>query len=164
MLQAAADILMGARERMANGLKELTPEQWFTQPDGFANNIAWNVGHLVMAQQGLCYGRLGLDAPIGQEKISELRTLYGSGTSPADWTENPDTDELVRLFVELPKQMGEDVAAGKFDNLEMPEPVEGRFPPPQSVMHGLIFNQYHEGLHLGTIGELIGFMKSVTEA
>ncbi len=159
MIKAAADILIGTRERMAKGLSELSDEQWFTQPDGFANNIAWNVGHLIMAQQGLCYGRLGLAVPFGNDNMKQYRALYGGGTSPTDWSANPDTAELLRLFTDLPKQMLEDANAGLFDNLEMPEPVEGRFPPPQTTLHGLIFNQYHEGLHIGTMGELIGFMK-----
>ena len=159
MLQAAADILIGTRQRMANKLQELTPEQWFTQPDGFANNVAWNVGHLIMAQQGLCYARLGIDVPLGA-RMAEFRAMYGGGTSPADWDENPDTDELLRLFVELPQQMPTDIAAGKFEGYVKPDPVEGRFPPPDSVMHAMIFNQHHEGMHAGAIDDLLGFMKS----
>ncbi len=162
MYKAVADILLLVRGRAAQRLAELTPEQWLAQPAGFVNNIAWNVGHLVMAQQGLCYARFGLEPPVGHEKMAEMRVLYGGGTSPADWTETPDTDELQRLFVDLAQQMSDDIAAGKLDNLTMPEPVDGRFAPPESTMHGLIYNQSHEGLHIGTIGELIGFMNSTT--
>ena len=157
MLQAAADILIATRQRMASTLKELTQEQWFAQPDGFANNIAWNVGHLIMAQQGLCYGRMHIQPHI---ELAGMRAMYGGGTSPADWSENPETDELLRLFVELPQKMTADIAAGKFDSYVKPEPVEGRFPPPESVMHGFIFNQHHEGMHAGAIGDLIGYMAS----
>ena len=146
MLQAAADTLIRTRGMMAKGLKDLTAEQWLAQPDGFANNIAWNVGHLVLAQQGLCYSLLGVAAPLGAEAMQAMRPLYGGGSSPADWTETPDTDELLRLLVELPQRLTEDIAAGKFDEYVMPEPVEGQFPPAQSVMHGLLFNQFHEDL------------------
>lgn len=160
MVKAAVDILIGTRGRMAKQLEEISAEQWFIQPEGFANNIAWNVGHLVMAQQGLCYGRLGLAIPFGRDNMKQYRAMFGGGTSPADWSEHPDATELLRLFVELPKQMEEDVNSGLFENLTMPEPVDGRFPPPETTMHGLIYNQHHEGLHVGTIGELIGFMNS----
>ena len=156
MLQAAADILIGTRQRLANSLKDLPQEKWFEQPEGFTNNVAWNVGHLVLAQQGLCYQRCGVTPPIGMEKLGEMRKMYGGGTSPADWDENPDTDELLKMLTELPAHMTEDIAAGKFDGYEKPEPQEGRFPPPDSVLHAFIFNQYHEGLHAGTIGEILG--------
>ena len=160
MLQAAADTLIRTRKRMANMLKDLTPEQWFAQPEGFANNIAWNVGHLVLAQQGLCYRRTNVPAPLGAEAMQAMQPLYGGGTSPADWSENPDTEELLRLIVELPMQLTADIAAGKFDNYVKPEPIEGRFPPPETVLHALIFNIYHEGMHAGAIGDLVGYMKS----
>ena len=155
MLTAAADILIGTRQRMYdNILKDLTEAQWLTQPEGFANNIAWNVGHLIVAHQGLVYMRLGMEGYATQE----MGAMYRPGTSPADWTETPDTDELLRLFIELPQKMAEDMAAGKFDNYVKPEPQEGRFPPAESVAHALLFNQNHEGVHAGTIGELISFV------
>ncbi len=158
MLQAAVDELIFTRMRLVKVVKDLTQEQWFAQPDGFVNNVAWNVGHLVIAQQYLCYGRLGLELAFE----NGLSKKFGGGTSPADWDAQPDTDELTRLLTELPEQLSADVAAGKFDSYVMPEPVEGRFPPAKTALHSFIFNQYHEGLHAGTIGELIGYMNSTS--
>ena len=155
MLQAAAEVLIGTRQQLHGILKDLTQEQWFAQPEGFANNIAWNVGHLIVAQQGLVYRRLGVPGYIS----GEMAAMYRPGTSPADWTTTPDTDELLRLFVELPKKMAEDVAAGKFDNYVKPEGGSSGFPPPESAAHALIFNQFHEGVHAGNIGDLLGFVK-----
>ena len=88
-----------------------------------------------------------------------MPSLYRPGTSPADWTETPDIDALLRLFIENPQKLPDDIAAGKFDNYVMPEPVEGRFPPPQSAMHAMIFNQFHEGAHHGNIGDLLAFVR-----
>ena len=155
MLQAAADTLIQTRQRLADTLADLTQEQWFAQPEGFANNIAWNVGHLVIAQQLLCYWRLGVD---GYDDPA-MRPLYANGTSPADWTEQPNTAELLRLFVELPQKLSADIEAGKFDNYVMPESYEGRFPLPQTVAHAFVFNQHHEGVHNGNIGDLLGAVR-----
>ena len=156
MLQAAAEVLIGTRQRLYNGLKELTQEQWFKQPEGFANNVAWNVGHLIVAQQGLVYMRLGMQGYITPQMVG----MYRPGTSPADWQTTPDTDELLRLFLELPQKMAEDIAAGKFDNYVKPEgELGGGMPPAESVAHALIFNQYHEGVHAGNIGDLLAFVK-----
>lgn len=155
MLQAVADTLVKTRNRMAGSLSDLTQEQWFKQPDGFANNIAWNVGHLITAQQFLCYHSLG----VAGYAAPEMRGMYGGGTSPADWKEQPDTAELLRLFVELPQRLSADIAAGKFENYVRPEPVEGQFPPPESVAHAFVYNQHHEGLHNGTIIDLLSFVR-----
>ena len=156
MLQAAAEVLIGTRQRLYHALKGLTQEQWLTQPEGFANNVAWNVGHLIVAQQGLVYRRLGVPGYVGPE----MAAMYRPGTSPADWTTTPDTDELLRLFLELPQKMAEDIAAGKFDNYVKPEGnAGGGMPPAESVAHALIFNQFHEGVHAGNIGDLLAFVK-----
>lgn len=153
MLQAAAEVLIGVRQQLYDTLKELTQEQWFAQPEGFANNIAWNVGHLIVAQQGLVYRRLGVPGYI----TPEMAAMYRPGTSPADWTTTPDTDELLRLFIELPQKMAEDIAAGKFDHITPPSQTGG-LPPAKSVAHALIFNQFHEGMHAGNIGDLLAFV------
>ncbi|MGB0387188.1 MAG: DinB family protein [Ardenticatenaceae bacterium] len=156
MLKAAADVLIGTRQLLYNTLKDLTQEQWFTQPKGFANNVAWNVGHLIVAQQGLVYRRLGVPGHIS----GKMTAMYRPGTSPADWSSKPDTDELLKLLVELPKKMAEDVAAGKFDNYVKSEgKTLGTFPPPESSAHAIIFNQFHEGVHAGNIGDLLAFVK-----
>lgn len=160
MLQAGADVLIASRKRMADRLQDLTPEQWFTQPDGFANNVAWNVGHLALAQQYLCYGLAEVPFAMPKEQMETMNPLYGGGTSPADWSGNPDTDELLHWLVEMPQKLAADIAAGKFDNFVPPEPTEGRFLQPNSTMHIMLFNHYHEGLHAGTIGELLGYMKA----
>jgi hypothetical protein len=48
----------------------LTEEQLNTTPNGFNNNIIWNLGHLIAAQQGICYIRSGLN-PVVDESITE---------------------------------------------------------------------------------------------
>ncbi len=156
MLSAAADILIERRQNLYQDfLKGLSQEQWFTQPDGFANNIAWNVGHLVVAQQGLIYGRLGVDGYL----TPELPPMFRPGTSPTDWTAQPDMDEIIKLFLEWPQKLAADIEAGKFDNYVQPEGGEGPPKVPQSALHAMIFNQFHEGLHRGHILDLMAFLK-----
>ncbi|WP_205896842.1 DinB family protein, partial [Pseudomonas viridiflava] len=41
-------------------VKDLSIEQLNKIPDGFNNNIIWNIAHLTAAQQNLCYTRSGL--------------------------------------------------------------------------------------------------------
>jgi len=154
--KASADILVRTRQNLHDLIKDLSQEQWFDQPEGFANNIAWNVGHLIFAQQGLTYTRLGLKPDMTRQYAK----MYSPGTSPADWERKPDTDELLDKLVALPQKLADDVAAGVFDNLELPteSPIPG-MPLPESIEHAMIFNQHHEGMHLGVIVSLMDNIK-----
>lgn len=149
MMKVASDVLINSRKRMHETVKDLSQEQWFAQPEGFANNVAWNVGHLVIAQQGLIYRRAGLEMYIP----SEMMGLYMPGTSPANWESLPDTNELLRLLVELPDKMAADIEAGMFDNVTVPEESG-------SIEHVMVGNNHHEGLHMGAILALLDFVKS----
>jgi hypothetical protein len=51
------------RTSLLNMISGLSLEQINKVPEGFNNNIIWNLGHLVSAQQGICYSRSGL-SPI----------------------------------------------------------------------------------------------------
>ena len=45
------DILLKSRELVLKTIDGLSMEQIHEIPDGFKNNIAWNVAHLVVTQQ-----------------------------------------------------------------------------------------------------------------
>lgn len=43
-------------------IEQLPTEQLNKVPDGFNNNIIWNVAHLIASQQNLCYIKAGQKA------------------------------------------------------------------------------------------------------
>ncbi len=47
------------REFLLAQIEGLTAEQLNKIPDGYNNNIIWNLGHLICAEQSLCYFRSG---------------------------------------------------------------------------------------------------------
>ena len=67
MLQAAVQTLIDSRNNLHETCKNLSQEQWFAVPDGFANNVAWNVGHLIVAQL-LCHALIKycISSPTGR--------------------------------------------------------------------------------------------------
>src|SRR5580692_4998794 len=66
------------RSFLLERLKDLSNEQFNQIPEGFKNNIIWNLGHMVAVQQGICYKRAGLGFPLG----NDFWESYGSGTKP----------------------------------------------------------------------------------
>jgi hypothetical protein len=52
------EALLTLRKNTLNSIAHLSDEQLHIIPAGFNNHIAWNLGHMVASQQGLCY-RLG---------------------------------------------------------------------------------------------------------
>ena len=72
-------------------VKDLTPEQWTTQPHGLINHPCWSIGHLVKSAHDLC-GVIGVEStlPDGWE------VTFKAGTAPTpDPSANPTKDEVM---------------------------------------------------------------------
>lgn len=158
MLDGAAFTLNLTRQRVYDSLKDISQEQWLAQPAGFANNIAWNVGHLVVAQQALVYMRAGIRPLIAKEKLLAMRPMFANGTSPESWESTPDKAELLSLFISGAEKMSEDIQAGLFDDYVMPAESNAPYGPAPSLGHLFLLNQSHEGFHGGCISNLLSFV------
>ncbi len=137
-------------------VNRLTPEQWLAIPDGFENNIAWNVGHVIVAQMGLIYRPCGIRL---DGLLPGMSGMYRPGTSPADWTEQPDIDALKQSLKATSKAMQADYSAGVFDSVDYSGMTTAAGAELTTLMQGVSFNSFHEGLHLGTIMALRDFVK-----
>lgn len=122
-------------------------------PEGFNNNIWWNIAHVVVTQQKLVYGLSGLPLNISLELV----TAYEKGTFPATEPTESEIEEIKRLLIELPSQTIQDYQNHIFKNFNsyMTSPkVELN-----SVEDAIAFNVFHEGLHLGSIMALARAVK-----
>jgi len=108
--QASVDVLNSTRRSIFKAVESCSQEEWLIIPEGFKNNIAWNVGHIIIAQQGLVYTRCGLKNYIDGDMFG----LYRPGSSPRDWESNPDKDQLIEQLMSLGEKMDEDVKAGRY--------------------------------------------------
>ncbi len=118
-------------------------EQLNKIPQGFSNNLAWNLGHIIVAQQGLVYRLSGLPMHISEE----MRNTYMAGTKPTGTTTQAEIDELKGLLFSLIEKTKEDYANGKFVTYN--EYTTGTGFHLASTMEAMNFNNYHEGLHFG---------------
>lgn len=123
----------------------LSIEQLNTIPSGFKNNIVWNIAHLVVTHQLLCYKNSGVPSKVSEEMIAQ----YKKGTVPNGPITSEAFEEIKSLFISLVSQFESDYKSGLFKTYT---------PYTTSVDITLIdidtaidFNAFHEGIHLGVL-------------
>ena len=142
------DILTKTRAIVLHYIDGLTLEQLHVIPEGFNNNIAWNIAHLVVTQQLLHYSLSVKDCLVSDELIA----AYKKGTKPTSQFIQEEFDEVLELFNGLPNTLEEDYEAGIFTGYNEYKTSTGFVI--DSMEKALIFNNFHESLHLGVIMSL----------
>lgn len=141
-----------SRQIYSNFFDKYTLEQLNTIPPGFSNNIIWNIGHIVVAQQMLVYLCAGQQPLISQEMIN----LYMRGTRPERDATQKEADEIKELLFSTAKKTEEDYKAALFTTYTERKTEFGFIL--SSVEDAITFNNYHEGVHMGIIMGLRKFI------
>ncbi len=139
------EVLQKSRELILQLIKDLTLEQVHIIPEGFNNNIAWNIAHLVVTQQLLHYKLSGLQCLIPDDLIEN----YRKGTKPSKPFSEEEFLEVKELLIGLPGTLKEDYASGIFQNYTEYATSTGYVL--SSFEKAVAFNNLHEGIHLGVI-------------
>ena len=127
-------------------------EQLNKIPQGFKNNIVWNIAHLTVTQQLLCYKLSGLNCLVTEEMIADFQ----KGTAPNQPISKVAFEAITAQFLQLPLRLEEDYNKGIFKNYsEYKTSVNITL---NSVEDAIMFNTYHEGIHLGIILQLMKFV------
>lgn len=133
------------RHLHANYLEKYTLDQLNTTPQGFNNNLIWNIGHVIVVQQSLFYRLSNLPMNISDE----LYGLYKNGTKPTGNTTQAEVDNLKSLLLPLVEQTIKDFTKKKFVTYNEYTTHTGFHLG--SIEDAIAFNNYHEGLHLGSM-------------
>ncbi|MBS1635718.1 MAG: DinB family protein [Bacteroidetes bacterium] len=134
-----------SRKLYAGHFDKYSLEQLNKVPQGFNNNLIWNIGHVVVAQQSLVYRLSGLEMQVSDA----LFDRYKSGTKPTQDVTQKEADELKALLFSLIDKTKADLAAGKFVTFQ--ERLTGTGFLLTNLNDALEFNNYHEGMHLGVM-------------
>ena len=129
-----------------------SPEQLNTIPSGFSNNLIWNIGHVIVAQQALIYKGSNLNGYLSEELIER----YKPGTRPTGKTTEIEMEELKSLLITLIEKTETDFANGRFTTYN--ERMTGTGFHLGSLKDAFEFNNYHEGLHLGLMMNIRKFI------
>ncbi|MEN8703018.1 MAG: DinB family protein [Polaribacter sp.] len=146
------DILRKSRDLILKEIEDLSLEELHKIPDGFKNNIAWNVAHIVVTQQLLHYGLSGLNLLCPDDLVETHR----KGTVPTKTFTEEEFNEVKELLMGLPDTLEEDFEAGIFDNYKE-YPTSTGFVL-SSIHNAIPFNNFHEGIHYGIIRSIKKFL------
>jgi len=138
-------LLQTTRNNILRLVENLDLETLNKIPEGFNNNLAWNLGHLVATQQLLCYGLSGTPMLVGNDFISK----YRKGSKPEGSIDQKELDYIKNQLIVLVDKTEEDLANGVFQNFkEYPTSYGATL---NSVEEAINFNNLHEAMHLGYI-------------
>lgn len=139
-------------------IEEVPDDLWYETPEMIHSNIAWQVGHLIIAQM---YHSVSVITG-SSKKISDVIPLkfyipkYGMGSDPADHSSiQPNPDELKEQL-----DFVNEVALAELRKLEDSEldkalePTRGKHPVATNKYEALTWSFKHEMWHCGQISIL----------
>jgi hypothetical protein len=144
-MDKAIEIIKMPRLHVLKAIEPLTIEQLNQIPAGFNNNIIWNLGHMVAAQQGVCYRRAG-EAPIIDE---DFWNTFKPDTKPERFFDEADLEKIKELFISTLDQLEADLVNKTFPNYTS---FTTRYGAELTSIHDAVrFLPFHEGFHIGYI-------------
>ncbi len=135
-------------------IKGLNTDQLNLVPPGFNNNIIWNLGHLVAAQQGLCYARAGLKPLVDENYMA----TYKPGTKPYGPVSESEVNEIKLLLQSTLLALQQDVEKKIFSGYTAFTTRYGA--AINTIEDAVQFILYHEGLHTGVILSMVKIIKA----
>jgi uncharacterized damage-inducible protein DinB len=153
-LEMARDQIVLARRYTLRLLEDLQPGDWFRQPTEGITHIAWQVGHLAMAQYRLLLLRMRGERPNDQELISaDFLAKFGQGTAPdRDPAKYPPIREIRQVFDHVFRQACEELPS--YTDVELDQPPVKPHPLFETKLGSLTWCARHEMMHAGQIGLL----------
>lgn len=139
------DIIQKPRLQILDIIEGLTLEHLNYIPAGIRNNIIWNLGHMVAAQQGICYMRAGLPLRVDDTFFQ----TYKPGTQPERLYTADDLARIKDLFFSTLIQLEADLQTDMFNGYT---PFVTRYGfEITDINDAVSFLPFHEGLHIGTV-------------
>ena len=139
------DICLKNRNILEGFLNQFSLDELNKIPDGFSNNLIWNIAHVVVTQQLLVYGNSQLRMLVSDEMVAK----YRKGTKAEQKVTQEEVNEIKTLLFSTLEKTQNDYYNGLFKNYT--EYTVSTKSTLTNVEQALEFNNFHEGIHLGYI-------------
>ena len=124
--------------------------EWFTIPPNGVTNMAWQVGHLTMAEYRLCLERLRPRTAADAELISdELLKMFARDSVPGSASDYPPAAEILEVFDRVHARVMEELPSYPDADLDLP-PLKPH-PKFATRIAGLRYAPLHAMIHCGQI-------------
>jgi uncharacterized damage-inducible protein DinB len=153
-MNKAIDNLKKTRLFLLNIIEELSEAQLNEIPEGFNNNVIWNITHLLATQQMFCYVRTGQQPVIHEQYIEQ----YKPGTKPEPFVAAQAIATIKTLLTATTYQLENDYTNNLFVNYESWSTRSGI--AINTIEDAIQFMAFHEGMHTGYIMALKRVLKS----
>ncbi|OEK09398.1 hypothetical protein A8C32_11810 [Flavivirga aquatica] len=148
-------ILNNTRSLFNKIIENNTLEDLNKTPNGFKNNIIWNIGHIVVTEQLLAYKLSGLPLQLSDEMIGK----YMKGTKPESNINQEDVNEIKSLLFSTIEKTKEDYTNNAFKNYtEYTVSTTGN--TLTNINEAFQFIIVHEGIHYGYVLALLNAIKT----
>ena len=153
-LHLAIEQIVFARNYTIDLLGQTPATDWFRLPSSGVSHVAWQVGHLAVAEYRLALWRIrGVQPQDGQLLPEDMVRLFGYGSVPdADPAKYPGQAEIRAVFDRVHDRVLQEVRG--LDEAELDQPVPHPHPLANTKFKAILWCANHEMLHAGQIGLL----------
>lgn len=157
-LDIALDLIRQTRDYTTHMLETIPVSDWFRQPKEGVTHIAWQVGHLAMAEYALCLVRTRGQRPEDESLIpAAFVKQFGRESQPdPDAAKNPSPAEIRTVFDRVHEQILRELPA--LSDSALDEPTVKPHPLFNTKLGALLWCPRHEMSHVGQIGLLRRFL------
>jgi hypothetical protein len=149
------EVLSNTRKFYNKFLEKTSLDDLNKIPQGFNNNIIWNIGHIVVTQQLLAYKLSGLPMIVSDSMVAK----YMKDTKPEGFVEQQEVDEIKQLLFSTIEKTKEDFNHSVFKNFqEYTVSTTGNVL--SNIDDSFQFILFHEGMHLGYVMALFRALKN----
>ena len=140
------EVFPNTRMTLKKIIETLSLEDLNKIPQGFNNNIIWNIGHIVVTEQLLIYKLSGLKPMVSDTLINK----YKKDSKPKGDITQEEVDKIKDLLFTTIDRTKKDYNSNIFINYN-PYTVSTTGNTLKNVNDALKFAIIHEGIHIGYI-------------
>jgi uncharacterized damage-inducible protein DinB len=151
-LDMAREQIIFTRDNTNLVLSDISPDRWYEQPVEGVNHVAWQVGHIAMAQYGLALLRQRGRQPLDRELMPKpFMRAFAKDSTPASSAEDAlAVADILDVFNRVHSQVLKELESYPLEQLG--EEVEPPYVGQATRLGALLMSAHHEMLHAGQIG------------
>ena len=144
-MESQLDIQLHNRKIFHHYLKHFSLEQLNKIPEGFNNNILWNIAHTIVTQQMLMYKRASLSINVP----NECEIAFTKGSMPERDFTAEEVREIDSALFSTYEKFEVDLAQGRFAKLQPYTTSTNMVLDNVETTQNFIL--FHDGIHIGSI-------------